>query len=488
MRLPALLLILAVALVPGGCRQKPVGTVKAIVIGSEPRLVDPAEGQLGPGDEVLLANVAQGLVRFDAAGNIVPGIAERWNVSDDGLSYIFRIAETQWPDKKKVTAPQVAKLLKREISASSNNPLKDTLGAVGDIVAMTDRVIEIQLRAPRPNLLNLLAQPEFAVLRGGYGSGPFAIAAKRGPAGELSLEREVIGADGEQNSREQVLLAGGAPQAAIDAFVAAKADLVLGGTYLDLPLARRAKLPRNSLVFDPASGLFGLVPTHSGGPLDKPEVRQLLSQAIDRGAIASAAGAPGLALRATVLEPGLENMPAPAVPPWMGVGLDQRRAGLTAAANKLLGPKDKPAIRVALPPGAGSDLLFAELGRDWGAIGLKVERASNAASADFVLIDAVAPSTSAAWFLRHFRCEAVPVCDPEADKLLDAARETVIPAQRAALLAEAATRIDAAELFLPIAAPVRWSLVSGRIQGFVGNRYARHTLTDLEQRPGSRDS
>ena len=45
----------------------------------------------------------------------------------------------------------------------SRNPLKDTLGAVDEIVAMTDRVIEIRLRAPRPNLLQLLAQPEFAL-------------------------------------------------------------------------------------------------------------------------------------------------------------------------------------------------------------------------------------------------------------------------------------------------------------------------------------
>ena len=36
----------------------------------------------------------------------------------------------------------------------------------------------------------------------------------------------------------------------------------------------------------------------------------------------------------------------------------------------------------------------------------------------------------------------------------------------------------------PITAPVRWSLVSGRIQGFAGNRYAGHTLTDLEQQAG----
>jgi peptide/nickel transport system substrate-binding protein len=77
------------------------------------------------------------------------------------------------------------------------------------------------------------------------------------------------------------------------------------------------------------------------------------------------------------------------------------------------------------------------------------------------------------------------VCDADADKLMEAARDTPIPAQRYALLAQAASRIDDAQLFIPIAAPVRWSLVSGRIQGFSGNRYARHTLTDLEQQPGS---
>jgi len=77
------------------------------------------------------------------------------------------------------------------------------------------------------------------------------------------------------------------------------------------------------------------------------------------------------------------------------------------------------------------------------------------------------------------------VCDEEADKLLDAARDTLIAAQRGALLAQAATRIDDAQLFLPIAAPIRWSLVSSRVQGFGGNRYARHTLTDLEQKPRS---
>ena len=79
------------------------------------------------------------------------------------------------------------------------------------------------------------------------------------------------------------------------------------------------------------------------------------------------------------------------------------------------------------------------------------------------------------------------VCDPQADELMDAARQSPVPAQRYALLTQAALRIDDDQLFLPITAPVRWSLVSARIQSFAGNRYARHTLTDLEAKPASGD-
>jgi oligopeptide transport system substrate-binding protein len=67
---------------------------------------------------------------------------------------------------------------------------------------------------------------------------------------------------------------------------------------------------------------------------------------------------------------------------------------------------------------------------------------------------------------------------------MDAARQALVPAQRYALLAQAAARIDDAQLFIPITAPIRWSLVSNRVQSFAGNRYGRHTLTGLEQQPG----
>jgi oligopeptide transport system substrate-binding protein len=483
-RLLALMLIPALALVPA-CKPQPQGALKAVVIGGEPKLRDPALGPLPPSDAVLLQNVAQGLVSFDASGNIVGGLAERWNVSDDGLSYIFRLASAQWPDGRKITADQVARILKRQITGKSGNDLKDSVGAIEDIVAMTDRVIEIQLVAPRPNLLSVLAQPEFAIIRGTAGTGPFRAMSTGGAGGELRLTREVVSSDEEETRHEEVLLAGESADAAINDFAASKNDLVLGGTFLDLPLARRVRLAGGALRFDPASGLFGLVPARAGGPLDQPQVRQLLAQALDRANFVNALGVPGLTARATLLEPGLDGVPAPAVPAWFGTPTGDRLPLLRAQADRLFG-KTKPVITVALPAGPGSDLLFQELKRDWNALGLTVEQAPMT-DADFTLIDEVAPSSSPSWFVRRFRCGVAPVCDAQADQLMDAARTMPIAAQRYALLTEAAARIDDVQLFIPITAPVRWSLVSGRVQNFAGNRYARHTLTDLEQKGGGSD-
>jgi oligopeptide transport system substrate-binding protein len=480
MRRIAAFALAALLLVPAACRKQPEGTIKVVVIGNRPQLREPSDGPLSMPDQVLLANVAQGLVRFDATGNIVGGLAERWTVSDDGLSYIFRIASANWPDGHKITADQVVRILKHELGNHSKNSLRDQLGSIQDIVAMTDRVIEINLIGPRPDLLSLLAQPQMAILRNGMGTGPFSASAT--PDGPIKLAREIVSPDEETTTREQLLLGGGGPRASVQAFAASDLDLVLGGTFADLPITQQVKLPRDSLRFDQASGLFGLVPAHSGGPLDKPEVRQLLSEAIDRDSFIAGLGVSGLVPRATLLEPGLEGVPAPAVPSFMATSYADRVAGLKAEANRLFPKAPKPTIRVYVPEGPGADMLFRLLERDWSQLGFTVARATLPIQSDLALIDEVAPSSSPSWFVRQFRCTAVAVCDPEADQLMDSARQSPVPAQRYALLAQAAARLDAGQLFIPITGPLRWSLVSERIQNFAGNRYARHSLTELEAR------
>lgn len=479
------MMMVAAGLAAASCRPQNEGEVKVVVIGDAPRLRDPNLHALRTSDAVLTASIAQGLVRFDATGQIEGGLAERWNVSNDGLSYIFRIAATEWSDGRKVTAHQIARLLRRAVAADSRNPLKDALGAIEEIVPMTDRVLEFRLRAPRPNLLQLLAQPEMTIIREGLGTGPFSVGAKPGAAGEIRLERRLPATDGEDEIEEAVWLGAAKVESAISAFAAARADVVLGGTFNDLPLARAQRLPRGALQFDPAIGLFGLAPVRDDGPFAEQEARLLLSQIIDRDALVAALQVEGLLPRATILQGGLDGMPDPPAPEWAATPIADRRAALLAESDRLFGADEKPLVRIAMPEGRGADVLLRQLQQDWGLLGLKVERAGTGKPADFRLIDAVAPSSSPAWFLRQFRCEAAAICSEEADPLLDAARAAPVAAQRAALFNEAARLMDEQVLFIPIAAPVRWSLVSNRISGFAGNRFARHTLTGLQDLTGA---
>ena len=482
------LALAGVALILGGCSNNETDALAVAVIGTGPlTLGDAMVPTASEAQAVLRTNLAQGLVRFDGTGQVEPGLAERWNVSDDGLSYIFRLAAGEWPDGRKIMARDVARILKRQIGASRDSATREALGAVEEVVAMTERVIEIRLAAPRPHLLELLAQPDFALIREGLGSGPFrpraldAIGAR--PADSpLRLTRVLRGVDGEVGEREEVTLRVMATKPAIAAFRSGNLDLVLGGTLTDLPLANRAKLPRGALRFDPASGLFGLIPARGDGPLSEPGVRRLLSEAIDRDALVTALGVPGLGPRATILQAGLEGVADPVQPAWLAQPLAERRAALGKEAQRLFGDAQNLRLTVALPAGAGGDLLFARLTADWGAIGIMVERAAPAGVADLKWIDAVAPSTSPAWFLRQFRCSQTPICIKEADILLDSARAAPDAAQRGAFLGQAAIVIDEATLFIALAAPVRWSLVADRATGYQDNRFARHSLADISRR------
>ena len=479
---PLALAAAAAMLISSGCRQQDNQALKVIVIGSDaPRLADPADGPLSAPRQVMLQNVAQGLVRFDARGQIEPGLAERWNVSDDGLSYIFRITASKWPDGRTVQARDVARLLTRQLRAASRNPAKDTLGAIAEVVAMTDRVIEIRLTAPRPNLLQLLAQPEFALTREGLGTGPFqpdSRATTEGAVALLHVERVVDGPD----KRDQIDLSAAPAQRAIAAFGAGKADLVLGGTFVDLPYVRQAKIARSALRFDPVAGLFGLVPARRTGPLVNPILRGLLNQAIDRDALVAALAVPGLVPRATLLQSGLEGLGAPAQPDWTAVPLPERRVRLFNEIRTMTGVGEPITLAIALPDGPGATILFDRLASDWGAIGIKLVRASPDRVADLRLIDAVAPSASPAWFVRSFRCTVVPLCSTEADAAMDSARAATVADQRAAFIIDANRLLEQQDLFLPLAAPIRWSLVGNRVQGFAESIVARHPLIGLGHR------
>jgi peptide/nickel transport system substrate-binding protein len=198
--------------------------------------------------------------------------------------------------------------------------------------------------------------------------------------------------------------------------------------------------------------------------------------AIDRAAIVQALAVPALQPRQTLVSPGVAELPQPALPAWAAEPPPLRRRN---AARIVAAAADPVTVRVAMPDGPGYRLLFAHLRRDWAAIGVRAERVGAGQEADLRLIDSVAPVNLASWYLRHFTCAASIVCDPAADEMLAAARNAPNAAARREQLANADRALTDLAAFIPIAAPVRWSLVSPRLNGFRPNAFGRHPAGEL---------
>src|ERR1044072_3651952 len=127
---------IAAALVLAGCGADEGGPIAGSAFGGLPRLVNPTLQPLDSPSAFLTEAVAQGLVRFDSSGEIEPALAQSWIVSDDGLSYTFRIRRAAWAAGSPAPAQRVAGRFRAALSGASRNPLKPVLGAVGDVVAM----------------------------------------------------------------------------------------------------------------------------------------------------------------------------------------------------------------------------------------------------------------------------------------------------------------------------------------------------------------
>jgi oligopeptide transport system substrate-binding protein len=464
------------ALILSGCDERETGPIRVSAIGTPPQLRNPNLQPLDPPSAFLVEAAAQGLVRFDNVGEIEPALAQSWIVSDDGMRYTFRIRRAHWADGSPVTAEQVATRLRAAASRASRNPLKPVLGAIEDVVAMTDQVLEISLRGPRPNMLQLLAQPEMGILMRSVGTGPLVVAAEGD--GEVRLSRPVTeDEEAGDGDRPDILLRGDTAGLAVARFAEDEADLVTGGTIGDLPIARAAGLPGNRLVFDPAPGLFGLAfAAAEEGPMSDPAVRRALSMAIDRQAMVAALAVPGLQPRVTLAPAIGDELPRPTVPDWATSPMPMRRE---LAARVIAAIGEPVQVRVAIPEGPGYRLIFAYLRRDWRMIGVDAIRVRAGAPADLRMIDAIAPETMAIWYLRQFSCEARGICDPAADTALQAARVAPGMAERQAQIMQADELLSRLVPFIPLGTPIRWSLVAPRLTGFRPSPFARHPAGTL---------
>ncbi len=143
---------------------------------AEPRTLDP-QICTDISSNIVVMNIFEGLVRLDANGEIKPGVARSWEVSDDGLTYTFHLREDAcWSDSDKtpVTAPDFVFGLQRALNSYTNSPKAYTLYCIKNarkvhineapasslgVAAVDTHTLMIELEYPVENFLALLATP-----------------------------------------------------------------------------------------------------------------------------------------------------------------------------------------------------------------------------------------------------------------------------------------------------------------------------------------
>lgn len=448
-------------------------------------IIDPASttnldaADLDPAARYLRAATSQGLVRLDALGNIVPGLAERWIVTDDGLSYIFRLRNARWENGDPVTSEHVAAALQRRLKIEARSPVGANTADVRDIRSMTGRVIEIRLLSPQPDLLRILALPELGIRRNGRGTGP--LAADRQKYWTLLSERIDDGIDPDMRRPVRPLQVRAERAArAIARFSLGETPMVLGGRFEHLPYLSAAGVADNAVRADPVIGLFGLLVVNEAGFLTDPANREAIALAIDREALMAPLGISQWQTMTRIVPLGLERYAPLVGDRWAELSLDQRR---DVASGRVLRWRQEQAavstLRIAMPPGPGSRLVFARIKRDLAEIGLDSRMVGLRDKADLRLIDEVAHYRQPAWFLNQLACAVRPVCDKDGDVLLAQARRAVDPEVRATRMAEAELSMTNANIFIPLGTPVRFSLVTGNVPGFAITADGWHALPDM---------
>ena len=460
------------------------GTLDMVLIGTPEDMYAKAL-PLPDAAQELRSATAGGLVGFDGAGQVAPALADRWIVTDDGKSYIFRMREGTWPDGAELTGESVRDALRRALRELRGTALGLDLAGISEVRAMAGRVVEIRLSSPMPDLLQLLAQPELGLIRGGKGSGLLRVERKGDIARLIPVPPERRGLPAIEgwldNVRELEVRAFPARKA-IALFNDGDVDVVLGGRIEYLPLVDTGPLSRGTVRMDRVAGLFGLRVVLDEGFLAEPSRREALAMAIDRDKLIAPFNVSGWQATTRMVAPGTPRDLGIVGERWTTMAMDQRQAEAARRVRAWRAENGDQPVRlsIAIPEGPGADTVFESLRADLAAAGITAWRVRAPAKADLVLIDEEARYAGASWYLNQFNCRLkTGLCSLEADARVAESLSAPDVGSVSALLAEAEAELMAANVYIPFGVPLRWSLVRGNVEGFEPNIWGVHPLSAL---------
>lgn len=131
-------------------------------LGAEPDTLDPSLAE----DNAALAIAAElheGLTRTGPDGSVWPGAAESWEVSEDSLSYLFRLRDgLKWSNGESLDAQHFASGLLALSRADSRAPYAGLFESLRTVEALDARHLRLTLARSLPQLPALLALPAAA--------------------------------------------------------------------------------------------------------------------------------------------------------------------------------------------------------------------------------------------------------------------------------------------------------------------------------------
>ena len=269
----------------------------SIAIVAEPPGWDPTLSTSQEIARVMYHNVLEGLVRLNRDGEIVPALAESWEVSDDGLTWRFALREgVLFHDGSPLTPEDVIARFERAIDPDSDHVNKAYYEAITSI-ENEDNTIIFTLSEPRSSLLFDLARADSIIYPAAaretmrsqpIGTGPFRFV-------------EYIEGDSVRLERFEDYYLEGVP------FLDAVTFRIIPDTNTQLAALRTGDIdligvalsPENALQVqaDPdlrltqgtATTQITLAMNNAREPLNNPLVRQAITHAIDRDAIVQGA-------------------------------------------------------------------------------------------------------------------------------------------------------------------------------------------------------
>lgn len=280
----------------------------------EPETLDPGKASSVPEANILF-DLFEGLVMPDARGNIIPGVAQSWQISPDQTVYTFKLRQdAMWSNGDPVTADdfvyafrrledpataaEYASMLYVVKNAAAINAGKMPPEAMG-VRAIDPRTLEITLEAPTPYFLEMLMhQATYPVHRPTIerhgadwtrpgnlvSNGPFVLAA-RIPNDHVKLVKNSGFHAAADVALDTVIYYPTEDRStAIKRFGAGELD-----SNDDLPMEQLADLKRrfpDELRIGAHLGVYYFYVNLRKAPWDKPALRRAVSMAIDRDFLA----------------------------------------------------------------------------------------------------------------------------------------------------------------------------------------------------------